>query len=990
MGVYLSADEQWSGSDIHLASDTRTLSPFVQSGGFTLGGLSGGGTIPTNMPPGNYFLIAKYDDNDLVAESDETNNFFVVPITLVSPVGGNNIDLALTLSQANPNPAIYSIYNTTATVTNSGNQTATGVKVKFAKPNGVVYQGSNVFVASQGSFAPYGNQEWNVGNLPPNGSATLTVRYFLLQNGAPVAYAQVSAANETDVDSQPNNGTPPTPNEDDEAVTNSPGAQPDLTISNLAFNSSSITPGQVLSYSFDLANIGNGNAPQNFNVRAWISSNPVFNTNDLQDGIVPTGNFDAGFSVANVQGASFVPNTLLPGPYYLHLWVDADQQVAESNEANNSISAPFTLSSPNGGGNCESFIGSGNITCLTKTSTGLLEIAYENNGEYRKATLDEMGFVANDEPTEPDAGIVRFRINNGLLEKLVDTTVMYSLPIPTGLATQYDAFLNFTEFNGGYILFATKNDVQKVYAVRTDENFVVQQATFIWGVLGVSVTSAIQISDNEFAYTLRWGQMPNTSMSVKVMNSQLEELSSQVFQSGFYVAGEIFKKSCDQFVLTSFFSNFAPKGSFDGYSESTGLFENGAFISDNSSSFSQQLAMGQGSSMRSWSVRLSDGSIITATNSQGIPFYYFPYNPIVRLQKKQGETLVWEKFVKLPAIGTIVSLAMTGDELLFLYERSDSIIVVPFYCVFDPNAKPDLVFSSYVNLFPSPAQAGGDFNANLSINNVDIAEANMFNIKAFLSTDTLFDAATDIVIGSIQNISMAPVSSTSFILTGGSIPANITTGSYYVFLVADADNTVAESNESNNVIRSTLQINVISYDCYNVTIVSDNSELTVAGANAPHVLIKVFNPDWTLLFECLDNCSSPMVLSIYNPGTYHVQVLLMDNNWAQICYLESDIIMYSGSKIAPIDTSKKSLAFTNIFPNPTGYEVNLDLFTLEEQNGHLEIYNAQGKLIERRSVELLSGNNRILLEVYQWPAGFYTMILHTHEKLAYGHFLKEN
>ena len=62
-------------------------------------------------------------------------------------------------------------------------------------------------------------QMWNVGNLPAGGSATLTVSYFLLQNSAPVAYAQVVAANEQDVDSTPNNGTPPTPNEDDEAST---------------------------------------------------------------------------------------------------------------------------------------------------------------------------------------------------------------------------------------------------------------------------------------------------------------------------------------------------------------------------------------------------------------------------------------------------------------------------------------------------------------------------------------------------------------------------------------------------------------------------------------------------------------------------------------------------------------------------------------------------------------------------------------------------
>ncbi|MEZ4955021.1 MAG: CARDB domain-containing protein [Saprospiraceae bacterium] len=138
-----------------------------------------------------------------------------------TPVG-SYIDLELHLAQPNESPAQWTSYATTATLTNNGDAPATGIQVSFAKPAGVVYTGGNEYTASQGSFNPNGNEVWTVSSLAPGQSATLTVNYFLLQNTLPTAYAQVTAANEDDVDSTPNNGTPPSVNEDDEASTAPP------------------------------------------------------------------------------------------------------------------------------------------------------------------------------------------------------------------------------------------------------------------------------------------------------------------------------------------------------------------------------------------------------------------------------------------------------------------------------------------------------------------------------------------------------------------------------------------------------------------------------------------------------------------------------------------------------------------------------------------------------------------------------------------------
>jgi large repetitive protein len=225
IAAYLSTDATLSTNDVFITSGTRNINAAVQNYGFTEGQI-GIGVIPASTPPGNYFLILKHDATDLIAESNEANNFEATPIVVTTAPSGR-IDLSLSMNQQTPNPVVYSHYLTTLTIANDGQEPATGVKVKWVKPAGVVYTGGNEFVASQGSFNPNGDQVWTVGTIPNAGVASLTVSYFLLQNGAPSTYAQVIAAGQTDEDSQPNNGTPPTVNEDDEAAT--AGSLPPIT-----------------------------------------------------------------------------------------------------------------------------------------------------------------------------------------------------------------------------------------------------------------------------------------------------------------------------------------------------------------------------------------------------------------------------------------------------------------------------------------------------------------------------------------------------------------------------------------------------------------------------------------------------------------------------------------------------------------------------------------------------------------------------------------
>jgi uncharacterized repeat protein (TIGR01451 family)/LPXTG-motif cell wall-anchored protein len=96
------------------------------------------------------------------------------------------------------------------TLTNAGPNSAFGVNVTDTLPTTVTYSG--IHSASQGSF---NGTVWTVGTLPANSAATLQITVQVTSTtGTFVNVAEVTASDQSDPDSTPNNGDP---SEDDYA-----------------------------------------------------------------------------------------------------------------------------------------------------------------------------------------------------------------------------------------------------------------------------------------------------------------------------------------------------------------------------------------------------------------------------------------------------------------------------------------------------------------------------------------------------------------------------------------------------------------------------------------------------------------------------------------------------------------------------------------------------------------------------------------------------
>ena len=163
--------------------------------------------------------------------------------------GTGKIDLELTKTVDNTAPNYGDNVVFTINVRNVGQIAATGVTVKDVLPAGLVYVGAT---PSVGSFAN-ATGIWTIGNLAVNASASLQITAKVNTTAAVTNYAQVNAANETDIDSTPGNNS--TNEDDDDQVTIDPKAQVDLELTKLV-DKTTASVGDVVTFTVSVVNKG--------------------------------------------------------------------------------------------------------------------------------------------------------------------------------------------------------------------------------------------------------------------------------------------------------------------------------------------------------------------------------------------------------------------------------------------------------------------------------------------------------------------------------------------------------------------------------------------------------------------------------------------------------------------------------------------------------------------------------------------------------------
>ena len=159
-------------------------------------------TPDVDSSPGN-------NTSNVPSEDDEA----LLSIPFANPV--KLIDLALTQTCNKALAVDGNALTFIITITNTGDTAATNVVVKRLTPNGLTNQTST---AQQGTYST-ATGLWTIGTLPIGTTRTLTITDVVgTMPSQVISFAQVSAADQPDKDSQPNNNATTIPIEDDEAA----------------------------------------------------------------------------------------------------------------------------------------------------------------------------------------------------------------------------------------------------------------------------------------------------------------------------------------------------------------------------------------------------------------------------------------------------------------------------------------------------------------------------------------------------------------------------------------------------------------------------------------------------------------------------------------------------------------------------------------------------------------------------------------------------
>ena len=117
---------------------------------------------------------------------------------------------------------------------------------------------------------------------------------------------------------------------------------------------------------------------------------------------------------------------------------------------------------------------------------------------------------------------------------------------------------------------------------------------------------------------------------------------------------------------------------------------------------------------------------------------------------------------------------------------------------------PDLIVSALT--VPTTAVAGATIGVSDTTRNQGSGSAIATKTQYYLSLNTTFDAAVDVLLGSRDVPLLLTGVSNIGPLTQVAIPLGTAAGTYYILAVADAGHTVLESNETNNTASKPITI----------------------------------------------------------------------------------------------------------------------------------------------------------------------------------------
>ena len=286
---------------------------------------------------------------------------------------------------------------------------------------------------------------------------------------------------------------------------------------------------------------------------------------------------------------------------------------------------------------------------------------------------------------------------------------------------------------------------------------------------------------------------------------------------------------------------------------------------------------------------------------------------------------------------------------------------------------PDLIpLSQTVN--PTTVKSGENVTVSCIVKNQGSAIASSSVIRYYLSSNSVFDGG-DVEMGSDNVISLAKDGSVT-VAEEFQIPLNTTAGSWYILYYADADETITESNENNNMASAQFTVYKGQPDLFIQSKSINPASVIVGGTISASCTIKNQGEEeaessvvkyYLSLNKTLDGNDIELGsdnipnLTVNSSSASNENLIIPNNtangNWYILFVADASnqiaesnegnnvdyaAIIISGN--SSIEQSATLLRKVRIYPNPA-FDVLFVDFEESMKNISIEIYNMSGKLI---------------------------------------------
>ena len=144
--------------------------------------------------------------------------------------------------------------------------------------------------------------------------------------------------------------------------------------------------------------------------------------------------------------------------------------------------------------------------------------------------------------------------------------------------------------------------------------------------------------------------------------------------------------------------------------------------------------------------------------------------------------------------------------------------------------------------------------------------------------------------------------------------------------------------------------------CSDIQVNATGDKISISGLTAANVILKVFDKNYNVLYNCFGNCENSIQLDDLSNGTYRVSINFYNDNWIPICEtIVTMVLTGNNATVSFSDRASDDNKFSNtnrflIAPNPAYGATFLDLKEVVGKEVLLQLMNQFGQKVWAKEI----------------------------------------